>query len=78
MNNVLRLSITEKQFMMLYSLAAEYKDSDERAKELWDICEDKLDRIIDHDLYAQSKTAATPEEREKAKNEYWQRRREKF
>ena len=55
-SNLLRLSITEKQFMMLYSLAAEFKDSDERAKELWDICEDKLDRIIDHDLYVKKQS----------------------
>lgn len=35
---------------------------------------EKLDKAIEHDLYTKSKVAATPEEREKARQEYLDRK----
>ena len=64
--------------MQLYSYATEYKDSDKRMKLLYDICEDKINRIIESELYHEGKTAPTDEERKKAMDEYWERRKLNF
>lgn len=44
--------------------------SEERYKAISDALEVKIDKIIKHELYTASKTAETPEEREKARKQY--------
>lgn len=78
MSDTLRLTITQTDYMQLMSYAAEYKDTDSRVQLLYDILDDKIDRILERELYSKSKTAPTQEEREAAKKEYWERRRLKF
>ncbi len=43
-------------------------------KEIKQRLEQKLDRMVLHDLYAKSKTASTAEERERVRKEYLDRR----
>ena len=49
-------------------------DDDSCEKEIKQRLEQKLDRMILHDLYEKSKTASTAEERERARKEYLDRR----
>lgn len=44
--------------------------STERYKAISGALEDKLDKMIRHETYSASKTAETPEEREKARQRY--------
>ena len=55
-------------------------DDDSCKKEIKQRLEQKLDRMVLHDLYEKSKTAPTAEEREQARKEYLDRRgvRESF
>ena len=50
-------------------------DDDSCEKEIKQRLEQKLDRMVLHDLYVKSKTAPTAEERERARKEYLDRRR---
>lgn len=49
-------------------------DDDSCEKEIKQRLEQKLDRMVLHDLYEKSKTASTAEEREQARKEYLDRR----
>lgn len=48
-------------------------DSPENAAEIRRMLDEKLDRMISRQLYTDSKSAPTPEEREKARREYLDR-----
>ncbi len=52
--------------LMLYFLM----EDDAYYEEIKNGLEDKLDKLIKHDLYSQYKMAATEEEKEKARQEY--------
>lgn len=52
--------------LVSYHLLDDYGCSDEICKGL----EEKMDHLVNRQLYTQSKTAATEEEREKARKEY--------
>nr|WP_076779381.1 complexin-2 [Lachnoclostridium phocaeense] len=52
--------------LVSYHLLDDYSCSDEIRKGL----EEKMDHLVNRQLYTQSKTAATEEEREKARKEY--------
>ena len=52
--------------LVSYHLLDDYSCSDEICKGL----EEKMDHLVNRQLYTQSKTAATEEEREKARKEY--------
>ena len=52
--------------LVSYNLLDDYSCSDEICKGL----EEKMDHLVNRQLYTQSKTAATEEEREKARKEY--------
>lgn len=44
--------------------------SETRLNAISDALETKLDKLVKHDTYSASKTAETPEEREKARQQY--------
>ena len=44
--------------------------SEARYKAISDALEGKVDKMVKHELYTASKTAETPEEREKARQQY--------
>lgn len=66
------VQITEELFFMLarYHLLGEDDDGEEIAVEL----QRKLDSMTNRQLYTQYKTAKTPEEQERARQEYLDRR----
>lgn len=66
------VQITEELFFMLarYHLLGEDDDSEEIEAEL----QKKLDAMTNRQLYSQYKTGTTPEEQEKARQEYLDRR----
>jgi len=59
--------------MVTYILSEESRTED-NLKEIKRGIQDKLDRIIDHQLYTKYKKAPTEEQREKARQEYLERR----
>lgn len=72
---------TEKQIQipkLLYIKLCQYFLLEQRGTELEESIikglNDKLDRYIDNELYTKSKTAPTDEEREKARQEYLDRK----
>ena len=68
MNNI---QISKKLFwdLLEFHLLEKYEKSDDIQKAL----NEKLDRMVMHDIYTKSKTAATEKEREKARQEYLDR-----
>lgn len=70
----MRLDLTEEEFMLYYKYAAEHREEDGAVEALYQKLEDKLDKLIDHDLYTRYKCAPTAEEKEAARQEYLDRR----
>jgi len=75
-----RLMVREKMIQipeLLYLQMSAYILTHEDASELYQNCKkgifDKMERQIDHELYSTYKTGATPEQREKARQEYLER-----
>lgn len=65
------IMIPPSLFFMLYSY---FIHGDESWRDrIMEKLERKMNKIIDHDLYSKSKTAATAEEREAARKEYLNR-----
>ena len=62
-------------FLDLCDFVSDYVGKDTRADELDSQLTEKLNKLIDHALFTQYKRAATPEEREKARQAYLDRRR---
>lgn len=66
------VQIPQELFMMLlrYHLIEDFSCEDDIKKGL----EQKMDALVDRELYSKSKTAPSAEEREKARKEYLDRR----
>lgn len=66
------VQIPQELFMMLlrYHLIEDFSCEDDIKKGL----EQKMDALVDRELYSKSKTASSAEEREKARKEYLDRR----
>lgn len=69
----LNLTLTYPQFTELMIFCIDNEDVPELVQ-LRRILDEKLNRLIEHDLYTKSKTAPTEEEREKARKEFLDRR----
>ncbi len=72
MNREKQIQIPEPLFLAIfkYFIAGKADEFNYIADEI----NRKLDKMIEHDLYTKSKMAATPEEREKARQEYLDRK----
>lgn len=69
----IRIEIEQELFRDLLLLCADNPENPTLA-EFKQVLEVKLNRIINRDLYNRSRTASTPEERERARQEYLDRR----
>lgn len=70
-----QIQIPESLFtqMAAFVLMEDYR-TEQNTKMIQDGIYAKLDRQVEHELYSRSKTAPTPEEREKARHEYLERK----
>lgn len=70
-----QVQIPERLFteMCAFVLMEEYR-TEEHYKYIKQAIYDKLDRIQEHELYTKYKTAPTEEQKEKARNEYLDRK----
>lgn len=64
------VQIAEELFMNVIKLLVLEIDDDDLREETCKQLEEKLDKLVQRDLYTQYKTATTEEEREKARREY--------
>ena len=61
-------------FLDLCDFVSDYLNSDPRANLIDKQLSEKLDKIIDHEIFTMYKRAATPEEREHYRKQYLDRR----
>ena len=61
----IRLEMTYPEFTQLMLFCMD---------QLYSLLDSKLNKLIEHDLYSKYKTAPTPEQREKARQEYLDRK----
>ena len=66
----MNVQIDRELFLDLYAYFAEVDSSDYLAMELFQKLDEKLQKMISHELFTQYKRAATPEEREQARQKY--------
>lgn len=64
------IQISQELFLELVKYFCLGNTSETRYKAISDALETKLDKLVKHELYSASKTAETPEEREKARQKY--------
>lgn len=69
-----QITIPESLFLDIVKLIAIDKPNDELMERVRKGVYDKLDRLVEHELYSQYKTSPTPEQREKARKEYIERK----
>lgn len=74
MNKPKSIQIPQNLFIELIQYFMYGVDSKERHEHIKSQLDAKLDRIIEHDLYTQYKTAPTDEQREAARKEYIERK----
>lgn len=67
------VQISEKLFLDLISFFLSGDESPERKKRIKEQIDEKMDRMINHEVYTQYKTDPSPAEREKARLEYLDR-----
>lgn len=64
------VQIDSKLFLQLYEYFKTAEDSSQTAADIFKQLDDKLDKLISRELFSQYKRAATPDEREQARQEY--------
>lgn len=69
----IQLTLTTTQYIELLKYCMEHEDIPE-LKQLNQILQDKLNRLIDHEIYTKYKTAPTAAQREQARQEYLDRK----
>ena len=69
----IRLEMTYPEFTQLMLFCMDNKGVSE-LDQLYSLLDSKLNKLIEHDLYSKYKTAPTPEQREKARQEYLDRK----
>ena len=70
----IRLEMEFKDFSRLIIYAMDHAQDSPEMEYLNKLLQDKLNKLVDNDLYTKSKCAPTPEEREKARLEYLDRK----
>ena len=71
---MIRLDMDDETYAALWRYSRDHQGDAPEIRTLYDLLDDKLDRIIARRLYTASKTAPTPEAREAARREYLERR----
>ena len=67
----IRLDMDQSDFLKLVIYTQQLPvNANEELLKLKDILWRKLDKMVEHDLYSKYKTAPTPEQKEKARQEY--------
>ena len=69
----IRLELSYPEFTQLMLFCMDNKGVPE-LDQLYSLLDSKLNKLIEHDLYSKYKTAPTPEQREKARQEYLDRK----
>lgn len=72
-DNMKNVQITEELFCNLLNYFLLENETNENYEIIKKQLNEKLDKIIKHDLYTKYKTSETEEEREKARQEYLER-----
>lgn len=72
MTSSINLTLDSTQFKKLLLYSTSHPDPEMQM--LNKILCDKLERMIEHEIYSRYKTGATPEQREQARQEYLNRR----
>lgn len=67
------VQISERLFLDLIAFFLSGDESPERKKRIKIQIDEKMDKMINHQIYTQYKTDPNPEEREKARREYLDR-----
>jgi hypothetical protein len=70
----INVPMTQTEFTALALYAIEHEADSEEMQLLSKILQHKLDRMIEHDLYTQFKTAPTEAQKEQARQEYLNKR----
>ena len=74
MAKLIRLEMEFKDFGRLAIYAMDHAQDAPEMEYLNKLLQDKLNKLVDNDLYTKSKCAPTAEEREKARSEYLDRK----